>query len=168
MEKYVLQSTGEEVKIGSTIKVKITVETPFGETPVIQEVKVDEDTLKTLISMGIVIRKDAYLKPIFRKIARKLALSLPDAEDYVAILHDLSPYVALQLMLSMVSRKFNEGKDLGKFDVLYYVNINGEVITCVNAEDKSLPVFTSVEDAYDAINLLNDFYRSVYGEQKGN
>lgn len=166
MKKYVLKDSGKEFKIGDTVDVTVTVNTPFGEATCVKKVIVNEETLKLLMSEGLVVVQDSAIKPLFRRISRKLGLSLADAELFVSIVHDTSPYAAIQLLLEQASKKFNNGKNLKEYDRFYYINVNGEVLTCQNRGIFSTPIFTSREDALEALNIIEDYYNSIYGEQE--
>lgn len=172
MKKYILKSTGKEVKIGDVVDFSFVVKTVFGEEKVVQKVKVTEDTVNHLISAGLI--KEATelikneIKPLFRKIARNLDLSLPEAELFVAVIHDVSPYAAYQLLLEQALKKINTGKDLSKYKWFYFVNPNMDIRTCQNGGNYNVPVFISEEDAQKALNLVEDYFKSVYGEQEDN
>lgn len=168
MKKYVLRDSGKEFKMGDTVDVTVTVNTPFGEAKCVKKVIVDEKTLELLMNEGLVVVQDGAIKPLFRRISRKLGLSLADAELFVSIVHDASPYAAIQLLLEQASKKFNNGKNLKEYDRFYYINVNGEVLTCKNRGIFNTPIFTSREDATEALNIIEDYYKSIYGEQKGN
>ena len=168
MKKYVLRNSGKEFKMGDTVDVTVTVNTPFGEAKCVKKVVVNEETLKLLIAEGLVIIQETEMKPLFRRIAKKLDLTLPDAELFVDIIHDASPYAAMFLLLDQASKKLNKGKDLSEYKRFYYVNVNGEVVTCQNRGIYNTPIFTSVEDASEALNLIEGYYRSVYGKQEDN
>ena len=133
--------------MGDTFDVKVNVTTPFGVAKCVQKVVVNEQTLRLLISEGLVETLEDKIKPLFRSIARKLDIPFTDAEEFVSILHSVSPYAAFQLMLELASKKFNKGKNLRDYSLLYCVSINGEIIEVHNRGYFNVPIFTTREDA---------------------
>lgn len=168
MKKYILKETGEEVKMGSTLSVTIKVQTLFGEAKCVKKVVINENTLKLLMSEGLVEVQENKIKSLFRRIARKLEMTLDDAEVFVGFIYDVSPYIACQLLLEQASKKFNNGKDLSKYKWFYFVNPNMDIRTCQNGGNYNVPVFISEEDAQKALNLVENYFKSVYGEQEDN
>lgn len=162
MKKYILKNSGKEFKIGDTVDVTVTVNTPFGIAKCVQKVVVDEKTLELLMKEGLVKVQEDEVKPLLRMIARKLGLSLTEAEIVVSSFKDLSPYAALQLMLVQAADKLNQGKTFDK--VWFSISPRGSVMRLSTPRYKGVLAFATEEDALKAINMVGDFYKSVYGE----
>lgn len=170
MKKYVLRNSGKEFKIGDTVDVTVTVNTPFGEAKCVKKVVVNEQTLGLLIKEGLVIVKDDnyFLKPVMRKIARRLKCSLEEAELFVKVVAHVSTYAALQTLLEQFSKKLNSEGDFNSAQTLFYVNPNGEVVSCMNKGVHEGPLFTSREQAEQTLSLVYEYFESLYGEQEDN
>lgn len=170
MKKYVLKNSGKEFKMGDTVDVTVTVNTPFGEAKCVKKVVVNEESLKLLIAEGLVVVKAGNdpIKPIMRRIARRLKSSLEDAELFIKVVAHVSTYSAIQLLLEQFSKKMRSEADFSSAKTLYYVNPNGEVVSCINKGIHEGALFASREQAEQALALIFEYFESLYGEQEDN
>lgn len=159
MKKYILKKDGKEVKKGDVLDV--------------MDVTVDDALLDYLANKGFVEVKEVKedpLKPYIRRIARKLNLSYPVAVDFLEVVAEVSPLAALNILLTQIANVFNKDKEIKDYNMVWVLGSNGKVVSSIhnNVSYKTVPVFTSKEDIYKAIELVSGLYEAVYGKQKGN
>ena len=155
------------MKIGNKIRIKAPINTPYGEATYEVDVLITEASLQQLIKDGIVEKRviqpeppkiptiDRY-KPFIRRLARKLEVSYPAAEEFLAILKVASPYAHNCLMIDLMADVMNRGKEFGQY--VFTVNLKeGEQIRKVFNKNVDQPKFASFDDVVKASILITPF-----------
>ena len=166
MKKFYLKD-GKEVKVGSTIRVQNKTTTPFGEGITSVDVLVTEATIPILIENGVLVTKDdtvSTIKSYIRRIARTHYLDFSEADAFISAMIEYDKFVALYLLLKAASEKAMYDYDGNTYAVIYMHT--GRIFEVKN---KQLPshvlVFPSVEKANEAVGVLEDLFKEVYGSK---
>ena len=183
MKKFILAETGEEVKMGDTIKGIKKIETSFGTIKSIELIVVSRDNVINLMNRGII--KCIDKKPIDKKLniveddtnnigfyikclSTKYSRSVEDIIDWLNTTNKICPKAVLDILLAEIALHFYrddvEGFDNSK--AYYSLRLkNGEVGKVVNPS-KYTPLFKSYEDAEKAREILKKQLEFMYGKQE--
>lgn len=176
MVKHFLKNTDQEVKIGDKIRVKVPVNTPYGNGNCEIETLVTQASLEQLCKDGLVEKRKISetpvkpklnfedYKPYIRRLARKMGTPFNSAGDLLDILQEVSPHAHNCMLIDMMSEVMNRGKNLG--DYVYIVNLGaGKPVEKVFNKNVDLPKFASFEDAQKAAILVMPFVmKARHGE----
>ena len=168
MVKHFLKNTDQEVKIGDKIRIKVPVNTPYGNGNCEMETLVTQASLEQLYKDGLVEKREISetpvkpkldfedYKPYIRRLARKMGTPFNSAGDLLYILQKVSPHAHNCMLIDMMSEVMNKGKNLG--DYVYIVNLGaGEPVKKVFNKNVDLPKFASFEHAQKAAILITPF-----------
>lgn len=164
MTRFYLEN-GQEVKVGSIIRIESEMKTPFGKGVTSVDVGITEEIILLLVEEGIlVVKKDEELttKSLVRRIARTHGLNFSTANTFIAVMAECNKFMALYMLLKAASEKAMCGYK-GDNCVVIHLH-NGKLYTLKNENIPShVPVFPSVEKANEAINVLSSLFTEVYG-----
>lgn len=168
MVKHFLRNTDQEVKIGDKIRVKVPVNTPYGNGNCEMEILVTQASLEQLYKDNLVEKREISetpvkpkldfedYKPYIRRLARKMGASFNSAGDLLGILLKVSPHAHNCILIDMMSEVMNRDKNLG--DYVYIVNLGADkLVEKVFNKNVDLPKFASFEDAQKAAILITPF-----------
>lgn len=158
---------GQEVKVGSIIRIESEMETAFDKSVTSVDVGITEDIIPLLVEEGIlVVKKDEELtiKSLIRRIARTHGLDFTTANTFINVVAECNKFLALYRLLKAASEKAMCDY---KGDTCYVVHLHtGRVIATKNENiPPHVPVFPSVEKANEAINVLSSLFIEVYGSK---
>lgn len=164
MTRFYLEN-GQEVKVGSIIRIESEMETAFGKGVKSVDVGITEDIIPLLVEEGIlVVKKDEELtvKSLVRRIARTHGLDFSTANTFISVIAECNKFMALYMLLMAASEKAMCGY---KGDNYVEIHLhNGKLYTLKNENiPPHVPVFPSVEKANEAINVLSSLFTEVYG-----
>lgn len=166
MTRFYLEN-GQEVKVGSIIRIESEMETAFGKGVKSVDVGITEDIIPLLVEEGIlVVKKDEELttKSLVRRIARTHGLDFPTANTFINVVAECNKFMALYMLLKADSEKAMCDYKGDTCCVIYMHT--GKVVTTKNENIPShVPVFPSVEKANEAINVLSSLFTEVYGNK---
>lgn len=166
MTRFYLEN-GQEVKVGSIIRIESEMETAFGKGVTSVDVGITEEIIPLLVEEGIlVVKKDEELtvKSLVRRIARTHGLDFPTANTFINVIAECNKFMALYMLLKAASEKAMCDY---KGDTCCVIHMHtGKVVTTKNENIPShVPVFPSVEKANEAINVLSSLFTEVYGSK---
>ena len=167
MTRFYLEN-GQEVKVGSIIRIESEMETAFGKGVTSVDVGITEEIIPLLVEEGIlVVKKDEELttKSLVRRIARTHGLDFPTANTFINVVAECNKFMALYMLLKAASEKAMCDY---KGDTCCVIHLHtGRVIAIKNENIPShVPVFPSAEKANEAINVLSCLFTEVYGNKQ--
>lgn len=167
MTRFYLKD-GQEVKVGSTIRVESKTKTPFGEGITSVDVVITEDIIPILVEKDIITAKDdedATIKSYVRRVARTHSMDYPEVSAFLGIMLHHDEFLVLYLLLKAASEK---AMCEYKGDTCCVIHMHtGRLISIKNEDIPShVLVFPSVEKAKEAINVLRGLFREVYGNKQ--
>ena len=181
MKKLVLAKTGEEVKIGETIRGIKSIETSFGLIKSVETIRVTVHNVNSLIERGVIkcieepkVKEttsddfsDADNIGFYVKILSiRYKKSMKEMIDWLNDTNRVYPKTVLDLLLNEISMHFYnidvEGFD--KAENYYSLRPkDGKVGKVVNI-NKYIPLFKSAEEAERAREILKKQLEYMYGE----
>lgn len=124
MEKFFIKNSNQEIKLGQKIRIKIPVQTPYGETKSEIDVQVTEASLKQLIKDKIVEVKDEgeellnIYMPFYKDISDKLNQPVLQTIDFMNHMSRVSLHAHNILLMQAMARIFNGNQ---KFNNITYI-----------------------------------------------
>ena len=182
MKKLVLAKTGEEVKMGETIRGIKNIETSFGVIKSIETIRVTVHNVNSLIERGILkcIEEPKVKEPTsaddfsdtdnigfyVKVLSIRYKKSMKEMIDWLNDTNRIYPKAVLDLLLHEISMHFYsidvEGFDKAE-DYYSLRPRDGKVGKVVNI-NKYIPLFKSAEEAERARKILKKQLKYMYGE----
>jgi hypothetical protein len=179
MKKLVLAKTGEEVKMGETIRGIKNIETSFGAIKSVETIRVTVHNVDSLIERGILkcIEEPKVKEPTnaddtdnigfyVKVLSIRYKKSMKEIIDWLNDTNRICPKAVLDLLLHEISMYFYS-IDVEAFDKAEdYYSLrprDGKVGKVVNI-NKYVPLFKSAEEAERARKILKKQLEYMYGE----
>lgn len=181
MKKLVLAKTGEEVKMGETIRGIKNIETSFGVIKSIETIRVTIHNVNSLIERGILkcIEEPKVKEPsagdfsdtdnigfYVKVLSIRYKKSMEEMIDWLNDTNRIYPKAVLDLLLREISMHFYsidvEGFD--KAEDYYSLRPRDGKVGKVVSFNKYIPLFKSAEEAERARKILKKQLEYMYGE----
>lgn len=190
MEKFILKN-GEEVKMGSTLIKKSTINTPLGKGIIIKEIIVDEKTLPELLKTDILIpigsthgtdctckhcvnnevpmNIDFYIE----KIATRLSWKPEKGYNYLNNVDSILPAAALSIILREIATELDKKyKDhIENSPEIYVISLLDGRITKANKAHiknyRNFAAFRTIEDAKIACKIVKPILKEMFKSKSG-
>ena len=167
--KYILKETGEEIKVGQTIKTKQKVVIPtFGEIETLIMFTLDEEDIKELVKNGKVIEEEELnnkqlYELAFYSIAKKMSLDSINLHKILASLYKVNKWTVIQLFLKEIAiildKKYED--HISKSEHIYAISPQDELIHEINKDTiksyTNFPAFRNMKDASIALSIIKNY-----------
>jgi hypothetical protein len=181
MKKLVLAKTGEEVKIGDTIRGIKSTETSFGVIEFVETIRVTAHNVNSLIERGLIkcieepnikeSTSDAFsgtdnIGFYVKSLSIRYKKSMKEIIDWLNATNRIYPKAVLDLLLHEISMHFYSIDVEGFDNAEDYYSLrprDGKVGKVVNI-NKYVPLFKSAEEAERARKILKKQLEYMYGE----
>ena len=166
MTRFYLEN-GQEVKVGSIIRIESEMNTPF-RSIMSTDVRITEDLIPLLVKTGILVVKndeEVIMESYIKGVARILNMDYSNTSAFLGAMLDHDNFLALYLLLKAASEEAMCGYE-GDNCVVIHLH-NGKIYTLKNENiPPHVPVFPSVEKANEAIHVLRGLFREVYASKQ--
>ena len=190
MKKFILKN-GEEVKMGSTLIKKSTINTPLGKGIIIKEIMVNEETLPELLKEGILtpvgcangtdctckhctksevpMNIDFYIE----KIAARLGWKSEKGYNYLNNVDSIFPAAALSIILREIATELDKKyKDhIENSPEIYVISLLDGRITKANKAHiknyRNFAAFRTIEDAKIACKIVKPILKEMFKSKSG-
>lgn len=175
MEKFVLVSSGKEVKVGDKIAVFSKVNTPFGMGYTTLTVTIDEVSIPMLLEKGVIkpVEEKACEVPMdlefyLDKIAKKLGWKLEKTINYFNTIYSILPSAALSMVLREIAIEIDKKYDdhIENSPEIYVINMfDGRITKANNAHIKNyrnFAAFRSSDDARIACRIVKPILKEMF------
>lgn len=176
MVKYFLKDSEQEIHMGDTIEIKVPFKTKYGEGFHQTKALITQATLHNLIEDGLIVKKEiknkdgkfrSICEPFVKELIEDTNLTLDEAMAAINLMKTLFPHTFTHLLLDMISRQWNKGKQ--KPYIVCTVNMdikNNNPIEFHVGKYVKGPWFSSRNDAQNALMLITTFSSDMRHEQK--
>lgn len=175
MKKFIIAKTGEEVKLGDTIRGKKNRETSFGTIEIVEDILISRHNINELISRGIVKcvdeskenkNNDDNIGFYIELLSLKFKKSVEEIIDWLNATNKVCPKSVFDLLLSEIALHFYN-KDVNGFDkaeIYYSLRPRDGKVGKVTNVTSHVPLFKSAEDAERARKILKEQLEYMYEE----
>lgn len=176
MVKYFLKDSEQEIHMGDTIEIKVPFKTKYGEGFHQTKALITQAMLLSLIEDGLIVKKEiknkdeefrSIWKPFIKGLIKDTKLSFDEAMVSIDVIKTLSPQSFSYLLLDLISRQWNKGKQ--KPYIVCTVNMdikNNNPIEFHVGKYVKGPWFSSRNDAQNALILIAPYISDMRHEQK--
>lgn len=190
MEKFILKN-GEEVKMGSTLIKKSTINTPLGKGIIIKEIIVSEETLPELLKTGVLtpigcthstdctckhcakneipMNIDFYIK----KIEARLDWKSGKIYNFLNNVDSILPAAALSIILREIATELDKKykNHIENSPEIYVISTLDGRITKVNKAHiknyRNFAAFRTIEDAKIACKIVKPILKEMFKSKSG-
>lgn len=191
MKQKFITRDGKEVSIGDTLVHKSTMDTAFGEGTITVKVRINEDTLPTLIKEGILIPlSDAHgpkctceqclknkvptdITYYMQKLADKFNISFKEVNVLLGSIDKVYTAVSFSMLLREIAIEMDKKYEdhIENSPEIYVVSsMNGTIVQANKAHIKSyknFAAFRTLEDARTACRIMRPILKAMFTSRDG-
>lgn len=169
MEKYILKSTGRELKLGDKLVKTVNV---YGISIPVEEITISKEVIQDLVSKGVinVINTDMSVTDIISHLAVRIKWNPDNLYKYLDNLLRINPSAVYSTLLKEVSVIFDKqykGHISNSKEIWVVSSLNFSTHKVPKETIKSykgFAAFRSEEDALRAKAILKPLFDNIYGE----
>lgn len=182
MKKFILKSTGKEVKLGDKLIRQGEIDTTLGKGYLRQEIVVNEGTLPELLKLGIIIekcetKKEAQEVPMnldyyLHKIAERMGWNVNRVYNHLNATDAILPSAAFSIVLREIATEFDKkySGHIEESPEIYVVSLlNGKIAKADKSHIRNyrnFAAFRTAEDAKTACIITKDILKNLFKSGK--
>lgn len=175
MEKLILTSNGEEIKVGDILIKHAKINTPIGNGFIAKKILVDENVISELLKAGVIkpIEEESSDVPMeidyyVEKIAKRLGWKVDKAFNYLNNVDAIMPAAALFMILREIAIELDKKYEdhIQNSPEIYVISTFDGRITRANKAHiknyRNFAAFRSIDDAKIACRIVKPILKSLF------